>query len=263
MPEWILVALALGGLSLLGLLWMPLLVLCLPLFVLAGAVVPAEALLAASRAEFPGRSPRERWKRRGLTALLNVMQPLARLRGRLDHGLTPWRRRGKGAAALPVPRVLTVWSEHWLSADDRLSIAEEGLRAEGAAVEVGGEFDRWDLEARGGFFGCARLRLAVEEHGGGRQLARFRIWPRLAPAGLLLLLASMAAATAAALSGAPVIAATFGAVALVLSVRLVLGTCEATGSLRRAVERQAALARYELENDPARRTHEAHVAQGA
>ena len=58
-------------------------------------------------------------------------------------------------------------------------IAEEGLRAEGLALEIGGEFDRWDLEVRGGFFGCARLRLAVEEHGGGRQLARFRVWPRV------------------------------------------------------------------------------------
>src|SRR5262249_38072251 len=35
MPEWLLVALALGALSVVGLLWTPLLLLCLPLFVIA------------------------------------------------------------------------------------------------------------------------------------------------------------------------------------------------------------------------------------
>src|SRR2546426_3337753 len=35
--------------------------------------------------------------------------------------------------------------------------------------------------------GAARLRTAVEEHGLGRQLVRFRVWPRPSTAGVIVL----------------------------------------------------------------------------
>src|SRR5207244_12714664 len=38
-------------------------------------------------------------------------------------------------------------------------------------------------EVRCGFLGAARLRMAIEEHGGGKQLVRFRAWPRVSSAG--------------------------------------------------------------------------------
>jgi hypothetical protein len=259
MPEWLLVVLGLAGLSLLGLAWTPLLLVAVPLFVIAAAFVPIDATLAAARADLAAHPRRERLKRRALTALLNVLQPAARLRGRIDHGLTPWRRRGRGTIALPVPRTLTVWTEQWLGAEDRLAIAEEGLRAEGVGLETGGEFDRWDLEARGGFFGCARLRLAVEEHGGGRQLARFRIWPRVAPLGLLLILPFATASLVAGLAADPIAAGVLGGVAVLMILRLAEGACEATGSLRRAVARQEALAAHELADELEQRGREAQV----
>jgi len=49
---------------------------------------------------------------------------------------------------------------------------------DGAVVQRGGDFDRWDLEVRGGLFGCARMLMGIEEHGGGKQLVRFRTWPK-------------------------------------------------------------------------------------
>jgi O-antigen biosynthesis protein len=52
------------------------------------------------------------------------------------------------------------------------------LRRAGAPARPGGDCDRWDLETRRGLLGGARVRLAIEEHGGGRQLARWRAWPR-------------------------------------------------------------------------------------
>jgi glycosyl transferase family 2 len=260
MPEWILVVLALAGLSLLGLAWTPLLVVALPLFALAAAVVPIDAVLVSARANFATHPRRERWKRRALTAMLNVLQPLARLRGRIDHGLTPWRRRGRARAALPVTRELTVWNEHWVSPETRLLIAEEGLRAEGVALEVGGEFDRWDLEVRGGFFGCARLRLAVEEHGGGKQLARFRIWPRIASGGPMLILPFAATAVVAGVVDDHIATIALGAIAGLLLLRLVQGLCEATGALRQAVARQEALAQHELVHDLDQRARDATLA---
>src|SRR2546429_523414 len=47
--------------------------------------------------------------------------------------------------------------------------------------------DCWDLEVRGGFFGAARLLLAVEDHPGG-QLVRLRSWPDVPARGPLFML---------------------------------------------------------------------------
>jgi hypothetical protein len=52
------------------------------------------------------------------------------------------------------------------------------LREEGVRVQPGGDYDRWDLEARTGLIGAARVHIAIEEHGGGRQLLLVRVWPR-------------------------------------------------------------------------------------
>jgi hypothetical protein len=89
-----------------------------------------------------------------------------------------------------------VWSERWLPAEQWLLRLEGGLRARGALVERGGDFDRWDLRVRGGLLGSARVLSTVEEHGAGRQLVRLKVWPRVAPkaAGLALLFALLAVA---------------------------------------------------------------------
>jgi hypothetical protein len=136
-----------------------------------------------------------------LTAGMHLAQPVARLKGRLMHGLTPWRRRGVSGFAWPNPRALSIWSESWKSPEEWLGGIEQRLIDAGAVVRRGSTFDRWDLEVRGGLFGSARLLHAIEEHGGGKQLARFRIWPRwswlvvcaiavIAAAGVLTLHAS-------------------------------------------------------------------------
>jgi len=227
------------------------------------AFVPAEAFLAARRARFGHHAWRDRAKRRALTALLNVFQPLARLRGRLDHGLTPWRRRGDVGLALPAARTIAVWSEHWLASEHRLEIIEEGLRGDGIPPEIGGEFDRWDLEIRGGFFGCARLRLAVEEHGGGRQLARFRLWPRIGRLGIALVALFAAGALVASFESDLVAASLLGALALGLFVLELEGAARATAALRRAVERQRELADFELAADLQRRARMARLGEVA
>lgn len=38
--------------------------------------------------------------------------------------------------------------------------------------------DKKALELRSGLFASTKVMLAIEEHGGGRQLARLRMWPR-------------------------------------------------------------------------------------
>ena len=194
MPEWYLVISVLAGFVILSAAWTPLLVF-LPLLVMAIAGTVLQAVAGGARALFreAARSRLEDWKRRSLTGLLHLLQPLARLIGRLRHGLTPWRHRGASAFAIPRQRSLERWDQHWHTAEDRLSDLERGLREQEAAVIRGGDFDRWDLETRTGAFGAVRCLVAIEEHGGGAQLVRLRIWPRiyrvpaLAMTGLTLL----------------------------------------------------------------------------
>src|SRR5204863_9148075 len=94
MPEWYLIIAGLAAGSLLGIIWRPLL-LALPLLVLAVGALLFHAATGGARAARPyaadGRL--RRMKRCTLTQLLHLLQPLARLSGRIGHGLTPWRRR--------------------------------------------------------------------------------------------------------------------------------------------------------------------------
>ncbi len=168
--------------------------------VLAGAgvaVVPVIALVvtAAISASHALSQPRRRGRLhrlrvRGLTTFMHAIQPLARLVGRLTHGLTPWRRIERMPGRRLTPRHWTVWSESWEAPDARLRQLERELRERGAAVRRGGEFDRWDLEVRAGGFGGARILSATEEHGSGRQLIRFRAWRRVSTTALVCLAAA-------------------------------------------------------------------------
>jgi GT2 family glycosyltransferase len=103
-PEWCLVLAGLTALGALGALWAPLL-LFLALSGMGAAVTMLEAWRSAGQARFT-HEPRSRGMERRMrliTAGLHVLQPLARLTGRLRHGLAPWRRRGPRTLALPRP----------------------------------------------------------------------------------------------------------------------------------------------------------------
>jgi hypothetical protein len=99
MPEWCFVIAALGLLTLVGLAWPPLTI-AFPLFIIAALAPIAQAAVAATRAKFPTRSRdfRETAQRWTVTFAMHLMQPVARLIGRVTHGLTPWRRRGAAKA---------------------------------------------------------------------------------------------------------------------------------------------------------------------
>jgi O-antigen biosynthesis protein len=235
-PEWYLVIIALLGLSALGILWSPLL-LALPLLILATGTLLFESGLAAARATFRSSS-RSRWQTfrlRTVTTFLHMLQPLSRLAGRLRYGLAPWRRRSVPAHGLPRSRNSRVWSEDWQSADQRLAGIDARLKQAGCAVLHGSEYDRWDLEVRGGMMGAARLRLAVEEHGAGTQLVRMRSWPRYSSIGILLTALLAALAAAATLDGAPIAGVTLGAAAFFMAISAVRECAAATGVLLHAL----------------------------
>ncbi len=201
MPEWYLLILFLTSLSIFGLSWSPLLI-ALPLAVLATAALLLQSLLNAKQSSFyqVEPKPKGRWKYYAVTAFLYLIQPLARLGGRLLAGLTPWRRHGKPYFAFPRVRNHSLWSERWQTSQEWLESIEAYLKKQNTIVRRGGEFDRWDLEVRGGLFGYLRTRMVCEEHGNGNQLIRFKSWP-LFDSLIVILFAFFAAFTVLAAMG--------------------------------------------------------------
>ncbi len=237
LPEWYLVIGVLAIVSACGLLYPPLLYALLGLGL---AFLPPLAHAARSgAASFFRSAPRGRpaWLVRAvLTGSLHFIQPAARLWGRLVYGLTPWRRRGGARLGRPWPQSVALWSESgWRSAQDRLKDLEKTLREAGAAVVRGGNYDRWDLEVRGGLLGSARLLMTIEEHGDEKQYVRMRLWPVATPWNFILavmfaLLAAKAATdlqwTAWALLNIP---------AIFLVGRTLYECASAMGAIRQAI----------------------------
>jgi GT2 family glycosyltransferase len=186
-PETLLLIAVLGAISVLGALWTPFL-LAMPFFIVGVGAIAWRAFATGWRAHrpIPGRSRLETSIRRLLTAALFLLQPVARLAGRLRNGLTPWRRRLRPGLTWPHPRTVKVWSESWSDPQARVQALQDSLAARGAFVRSGGPFDRWDLDLRAGPLGGVKIRTAVEEHGSGRQLLRARIWPRASAGGLMV-----------------------------------------------------------------------------
>ena len=143
MPEWYLVTIVLLGFCLLGLFWMPLLWVAAPLLLGAVAVPMAHVCASAAQARFTSQ-PLGRRELAGLylrTAGLHVLQPLARLAGRVGYKLTPWRRHGAEGTALPWPRTVKLWSESWRSQAEWLRRLEKGLQHHRVLVRRGGDCD--------------------------------------------------------------------------------------------------------------------------
>jgi O-antigen biosynthesis protein len=235
-PEWYLAVAALAPISALGFLWAPLFY-GLPLLALALAAPIFQAVVSASRVCFavPRRSYLGRFKLRSVTALLHLIQPLARLTGRLRSGLTFWRYSASGFT-VPWPRKFAVWTEHWRDPNERLKSFEADLRKAGVYVRRGGDYDRWDLEVRAGLLGFARLLMAVEDHGAGNQFVRVRLWPKFSLLELfpIVLFASLSAV--AMLDGAWVVSAVMGLLSLFLTLYSVRGCGSAIAAILRTLQ---------------------------
>lgn len=199
MPEWFLLITLLAVLTLLSPLWQPLLWL-LPLLFITCSVVVAQAGLSAAQADFRHVKRLTRKTRLyALTTLLHLMQPVARLYGRLQHGLTPWRKRSSTTKLGHLFRRRhnqQCWMEDWHPTEELLTAVEDNLVSRKVCARRGGIYARWDLQASCSFFSGARALMAVEEHGGGRIMVKFRTWSVLSTSayvisGLLLSLAAL------------------------------------------------------------------------
>jgi GT2 family glycosyltransferase len=236
MPEWYLAVTTLALVSLDGLIWHPLFV-AGPLCLVAIAAPIVRAVVSASKARFTMASNSR--LRRALmyttVAVLHLLQPLARLRGRLRDGLTIWRQRGAPAMVTPLARTFPLRVTRYRPPQDWLRELRVAMKDIGGVVLVGGDYDRWDFEVRGGIFGSSRLLMAFEDTGSGTQLVRVRAWPychwfvTLLP-GLLTI-----ATVAAGVNGANVTAASLGFLATSMVWRIVEDCGITMGTIHRGL----------------------------
>jgi hypothetical protein len=146
-----------------------------------------------------------------------------------------------------MPRRIERWSEQWVEHAEWLRAFERAIVAAGAVVRRGGEFDRWDLEARGGVFAGARIITAVEEHGGGKQLVRARVRPVFSVPALLLALALCALAVGAGADEAVAAAIPIGLMALALGGRIIAEAASAVAVSAHVVD--GGLGRFDQSED--------------
>jgi GT2 family glycosyltransferase len=242
MPEWYLITAILAALCLMGVFWQPLFWF-LP-FLFATIAVPfAQAILSGFRAHFVTDaavpiSRAKKLKLRFLTAFLHLIQPLARLKGRLRHGLTPWRRRGADYFVFPSGKILSYWCENWRDSAERLTDLETELKATGAIARRNGDFEEhWDLFVRGGMFGGAKTLILSEEHGQGRQMVRWRVSPHVSPLSLAVVGGSFLLMILALLDEEQSVGIALALLALIVFLRIVVETGCAKATLLYCIER--------------------------
>jgi GT2 family glycosyltransferase len=236
MPEWYLVNICLLALSLAGLAWRPLL-LAFPLLLVSASIPIANACASAAHCRFP-RSESRSWLR-PLTALLHMMQPGARLYGRVRHGLTLWRNRVPCAFVWPSSCKTAVWTENWVAPELRLREVEDSLKKMGIPVRCGGDFDDWDLAVGGGFCGGARLLMAAEDHGAGTQYVRFRIQPNFSGLSFSLAFVLALIAAWAGTDHAWMVAIMLGSGSVSLALKGFLDCGRAVGAMLRVAKLQS------------------------
>ena len=172
-PEGLLLVALLGEISALGLLWPPLLVAAPVVLRRAspGSSAPPSPAAGAPTTSVPGRPRGETLKRRAVTSLLFLLQPFARLAGRLRNGLSPWRRRA--APARPCPG--RAWSRSGANAGAsrrrgssscRTASPPPAASSAAAAPSTAGTSTCGPAP-----LGGVKIRTAVEEHGDGQAAA--------------------------------------------------------------------------------------------
>ena len=245
-PEVYLLNSALLLLSALGLLWKPML-LFVPFLCIFGGYPLLRAALKARQAQFTAECRSRHCWLRVLTAVLHALQPLARLCGRLQHGLTPWKPRGEGTSVFPYRRHWNLWTEKWVEPRERLRQLEDAIAATGLVIRRGNAYEAWDLEIIGGLLGSIRVLMAVEDHGAGNQYVRLAAWPRYSKLGMALWITGVVLAGVAAISDQFIVAAVLGSGSALLFCESVLEAGRSMAAVLRCANQQEEDTRTETE----------------
>ena len=227
MPEWYLFVGSLAFLSALGFLWSPLLW-AIPVLVAAIVVIFVQAIISAYKNTSLPRNKRRSAKYIALISALHIVQPMARLFGRVKHGLAPWRKRpldNTWKFRLPLRfNDDKIWSEKWRAPEEWLMDIEETLIKFKTRVKRGGDFDKWDLQMRNGISSVCRAIFTIEEHGAGKQLLKMKTWTRPSKTFIIAFGFFSALAAFAALSGALIVSITLSLFSFLFFIEYLLDT---------------------------------------
>jgi O-antigen biosynthesis protein len=220
-PEWWLVV---GGFAIVGasgFLWAPLFAAWL-FAALAFVLLLVQAGFSLRDSGINRRpSPvMPRLARSGVTYALHLLQPLARLYGRLRHGLFVYRRRIPARFAIPRHRQSAYFSRVWIDPIARLRLLEEQFVSTRSSFQRGGDYDTWDFEVLGGTLGGSRMMMAIEDQGSGTQYVRARTWPVSRCMGMVPVALFALIALIAMVQGAYAAAALLGFIAMIIYLRI-------------------------------------------
>jgi glycosyltransferase involved in cell wall biosynthesis len=237
MPEWFLIITVTGLLSLIGITWFPLLVISLPLFAITLCITIVQAVkntFVGSLNEFSWFS---KFMMRMLITFLHLSQPVARLIGRSRYGLSPWRGKGEFWLLLPIRREYTIWSESWRSHENWLQLLYDNLFNQKIVVKNGGCYDRWDIQVAPALLSQARTLIAIEEHGKGRQVLRFCVWPVIPPVSISLVIIFATLSFWSFMDGSVTASMLLGAIAAIMMLIILRGARQATSCFITAIEK--------------------------
>src|SRR5260370_33339681 len=130
-----------------------------------------------------------------------------------------------------------MWTKRRPGVEDRLRAIEKGLLKISWPPVRGGECDRWDLQVSGGILGSARVFLAVEPHGSGRQLLRIRCWPQCSVSAALLAALMAGLGAGAAVDGVTWLWILLEGVSLLVLARMLLECSGAMGAFLAVVRK--------------------------
>ena len=249
MPEWYFLSALFAIIGLLGFIWWPLLFAWLP-FAVSVFMVVMQAAISASRNSTLQPHQKKNFKYKSLIIALHVIQPVARLYGRLKHGLTPWRKRGMDFDSLVLfvfgKHIFSYWSEKWRSSEEWLTLIEKDLMNNKTRVKRGKEFDNWDLEVRTGLFSSSHGVLAVEDHGSGKQFLRFRCQTFYNLHGYMLCATLCGLAVLAAMSGELWVGGIFWLMFSIAVYRYLIETAQCLNSLYLAFQSVSNVDEYSM-----------------
>ena len=237
MPEWYLVIAALFAGGILGFIWSPLLW-SWPLFLASLIIVIVQAAASAKKNISLNPHQRKDPRYKMMITALHIIQPIARLYGRFNHGLTPWRKRGilekVNIASAFRSSIFLHWSDEWQPAEKWLSRIEEQLYALKTRMKHGGEFDHWDFQVSNGMFSKARGLLTIEDHGAQKQYLKFKCWSFSSPTAWILSLAFILTAVVAFFSLQYVVAAVTSLISLLIIYKCLINQARSVASLHAA-----------------------------
>ncbi len=189
MPEWYLFSALCLVFGCLGFLWTPMLWF-FAIFAISFGIVIMQACISAKRNSCLQAKHKKNIKYISLIIVLHLVQPVARLYGRLANGLTPWRKKGARSNLKFIfnkrQPIFSLWSEEWQPAENWLTRIEKNLAILRSRIKRGGDFDNWDLQVNNGLFAKGRGLLTIEEHGGAKQYLRLKCKAIFTPVAFMI-----------------------------------------------------------------------------